>query len=135
MAECESKNSALLLRTKEMQTELDEAREKCIRVDVITTSLETTQSKLETITDELNQLKTEKEELNKRLSSYEHQFPLYSAALKTDSTAPTSTAPCYRFYRSTDTDSLSYDNKEQPITSRKRRYFIIPSSYRVSIYT
>ena len=114
-----------------MQTELDEAREKCIRMDVITTSLETTQSKLETITDELNQFKTEKEELNKRLSTYEHQFPLFSAALKT--TAIDSTASCYRLYRST--SPLSYGNKEQPTTSRKRRYFVIPSSYRVSIYT
>ena len=109
-----------------MQNELDEAREKCIRMDVITTSLQTTQSKLQTITNELNHLKTEKEELNKRLSSYEYQFPPHSAALQTgaiDSTAPSavdSTAPT----------PLSYDNKEQPTTSRKRGYL---SAYQVNL--
>lgn len=169
-----------------MRTELDKAREKRIMEDVTVTSLEITQSRLQTITNELNQLKTEKEELSKRLSAYEHQRSLYAPVSTAYTAHRTPTVlqfhqnqlplnqqlpqnqlsknqfPQYQFimnqfpkYQSiqyqfnaaalqtsaidstvpsaiVSTTPLSYNNKEQPLTtSQKRRYLNIQSSYRV----
>ena len=64
----ENAQSELISKIQNMQSELDEAGEKCIRMDIITSALTTNQQKLERMTNELNQLKTENEQLkNTRL--------------------------------------------------------------------
>ena len=102
MAENEAMYTELQSKVQKMQSDLDEAHEKCIRMDLISSSLTTTQNKLQAVTNELNQIKNQNEELNKQLEEFQSRS-INAVQQQVQGIAVDST-------------------EQQPSSSRKRKY-------------